>query len=155
MSGLYCFDTSAFLQAWRRSYRPAVFVTLWQRLDDMINSGKIIASHEVLGELAKKDDEVYKWVKQRSIMFVPIDEPVQLEVRNILRAHPRLIDTRNGRSGADPFVIGLAKLKDACVVTDEFPSNNPDKPKIPDVCGALKVPCCRLQDVFEREGLTF
>lgn len=58
-------------------------------------------------------------------------------------------------SGADPFVIALAKARKASVLTDERPSNSLERPKIPDVCKVLGIECCRLSDVFERAGLTF
>jgi hypothetical protein len=38
-----------------------------------------------------------------------IDDDVQEIVKEILRDHPRLVDTVKGRSGADPFVIALAE----------------------------------------------
>lgn len=54
----------------------------------------------------------------------------------LLAAHPNLADTTKGRSGADPFVIVLAKTTNPqmCVVTEEYPG----KERIPDVCDAQK-----------------
>jgi hypothetical protein len=130
-------------------------VGVWQKLEAMVADETLIASSEVLVELKRKDDEVYKWCKRQARMFVALDEEIQKEVKKILAAHQRLIDTRNGRSGADPFVIALAKIRNAAVLTDEKPSNSVDRPKIPDVCKALGIECCRLSEVFERAGLTF
>ena len=85
-------------------------------------------------------------------LFVPIDEPIQVEVSEILRAHPRLVDQRRGRSRADPFVIALAKTKAATVVTGEQRSQKPGVPKIPDVCDALSIRSVGLLDFFRERG---
>jgi hypothetical protein len=52
-------------------------------------------------ELERKDDEVLEWAAARESLFVAFEENVQVSVREILRDHPRLVDTRRGRSGAD------------------------------------------------------
>jgi Domain of unknown function (DUF4411) len=155
LSTIYCSDTSTLIQSWVWDYRPSVFIGVWERLEAMVEEETRISSSEVLLELAKKQDEVHKWAKRRTKMFVQIDEAVQNEVRAVLRAYPRLIDTKKGRSGADPFVIALARIRGASVLTDERPSGNLNKPKIPDVCQALGVECYRISDMFERQGLTF
>lgn len=62
-----------------------------------------------------------------------LDAP-QTAVAEVLAQFPRLIDTRKGRSGADPFVIALARTRDAVIVTGENDAGSPDKPKIPTVC---------------------
>jgi hypothetical protein len=47
---------------------------------------------------------------------VDLDEAVQLEVKEILAKHPRLVMEKKQRYAADPFVIALAKLKGLVVV---------------------------------------
>jgi hypothetical protein len=152
---LYSVDTSTFLQSWRFAYKPKVFPALWRRFEAMIDEERMIASSEVLTELAKRDDEVSKWAKRQGKLFVPIDAEVQLAVSEILKAHRRLVDTRRGRSGADPFVIALAQVRGAVVVSEESASGSLEKPKIPDVCQALGIRCCRVYDLLEEEGFTF
>jgi hypothetical protein len=139
--GRYSLDTSAILNAWQRNYPPDLFPTLWRNIEGLIDAGVLIASEEVLVELEKKDDEVHAWAKQRPQMFVPIDGQVQQIVTTILRDHPRLIDNRTNRSGADPFVIALAASVGCVVITGERPSGNRTKPKIPDVCQAMDIRC--------------
>jgi hypothetical protein len=55
-------------------------------------------------------------------------------VIEILRDHKKLVDTRKNRSGADPFVIALAKVEGCNVITGEKPTNRLERPHIPDVC---------------------
>lgn len=152
---IYSIDTSAILDGWVRHYPPDVFPALWDRIDELIIDGKLRATEEVLFELKKKTDEVYKWAKSKSALFVPIDDDIQIAVANILQKHERLVDARKNRSAADPFVIALAQLNDCTVVTAEQPSNNLSKPRIPDVCLALNIPSINLLQLVREEGWKF
>ena len=153
-TSIYSVDSSALIHGWRRVYRPKNFGFVWERLDTLITEGRLQSSIEVYGELEKKDDELFKWCKDRKEqMFVEIDDAVQKEVARIMKAYPRLVDTVKGRSGADPFVIALASVTKPkmVVVTEEHPG----KTKIPDVCNAEKIDHCGLADLIEREDWKF
>ncbi len=130
----YSFDTSALLDAWTRSYPPDVFPQLWRAIEEGVAAGHFFAAEEVRVEITKKDDSLLKWTKKQRGLFVDLDVPQQTAVAEVLAQFPRLIDTRKGRSGADPFVIALARTRDAVVVTGENDDGSPDKPKIPTVC---------------------
>lgn len=150
----YSIDTSALLDGWRRYYPPDVFPDVWTGLEELIEKGEIRATEEVFVELEKRDDEIFGWAKSRKeSLFVPIDDRIQERVAAILGQHERLV--RHNRSGADPFVIGLAMIEGCTVVTGERPSGNLDKPKIPDVCGALEVPWLDLLGLFRQQGWRF
>jgi hypothetical protein len=125
---------------------------LWQKFEQLIAEGLLIASEEVLFELEKKDDAVLGWAKRQKEFFVPTDGPIQIAVSEVLSTHKKLIDERKGRSGADPFVIALAKLKDCAVLTDEKPTNRLNRPHIPDVCDALRIPWLDLLRLFRQQG---
>lgn len=148
----YSIDTSALLDAWVRYYPPDVFASIWEKLSQVATNGTLIATEEVLFELEKKDDDVFKWAKSHSGMFLPVNEPIQLEVTSILGAHPRLVDTRRERSGADPFVIALAKIESCTVVTSERATGNLGKPNIPDVCSQMNIRCLHLLDMYRELG---
>lgn len=153
-SAVYSIDSSALIHGWRRVYRPKNFGFVWEHFDLLIEEGRLRASIEVYNELEKKDDEVFKWCKDRKAkMFVEIDDNTQAHVTRIMKNHPRLVDTVKGRSGADPFVIALAATTKPLmvVVTEE----SAGKTKIPDVCLAEKIDCCRLADMIEREDWKF
>ena len=151
----YSVDTSAILDGRVRHYPPDVFPALWTRFDELIHDGQLGAVEEVLVELERKDDETYAWASQRASMFVPIDDEIQRAVAEILSNHPRLVDTRKNRSGADPFVIALAKVNGCLVVTGERPTNSVDRPNIPDVCSALGIRSLSLLELIREEQWAF
>ncbi|MGE0454274.1 MAG: DUF4411 family protein [Vicinamibacteria bacterium] len=150
----YSIDTSGILDGWRRYYPPDVFPDVWTSLDDLIESGDLRATEEVYFELEKRDDEVFAWAKARKArLFVPIDDRIQAEVAAVLARFERLV--RQGRSGADPFVIGLGMAENCAVVTGERPSGSLEKPRIPDVCTALDIPYTDLLGLFRQQGWRF
>jgi hypothetical protein len=147
----YSVDTSALMEAWVRSYPPDVFPTLWSRLDGLIRAGRLLASDEVLRELEKKEDDLWQWAKQRGGLFVPLDPQLQTRASMIISQFPSLTKTASVmRGSADPFVVALAAERSLTVVTAE--GSKPTKPKIPDVCRDLSIPCINLVEVFRREG---
>jgi hypothetical protein len=154
MAGLiYSVDSSALIHAYRRIYRPKNFGFVWEGFDKLIGEGRFRSSIEVYNELQKKDDELFAWCKERKeTMFVEIDDNTQAIVAQIMAAHPKLVDTTKGRSGADPFVMALAKstVPQMCVVTEEYPG----KERIPDVCDAQNIDHCGIADLIEKEEWT-
>ena len=121
-------------------------------MDVSARNGEILIIDEVFRELERKDDEFYKWVKQRDAMIVSIGEEVQRHVVDIVAKHPRLVDTKKNRSACDPWVIALARVRGLTVVTGEKATGNLKKPKIPDVCRNLGVPCLEIVDFFREQG---
>jgi predicted nucleic acid-binding protein len=152
----YSLDTSALIDGFE-DYPPEVFRTLWQRMHYLSLSGSLIASEEVLSDLQKKDDgSPYQWLRARPHMIVPVDEAIQLRMKDIMRSHPRLVNTQKGRSASDPWVIALAVVTNGAVVSSEkHRTNNHKRPKIPDVCEDLGILHLRIADVFRRQGWDF
>jgi hypothetical protein len=154
MAGLvYSVDSSALIHAYRRIYRPKNFGFVWEGFDTLIAEGRFKSSIEVYNELQKKDDELFAWCKERKeTMFVELDDTTQALVGKIMAAHPKLVDTTKGRSGADPFVMALAQSTNPqmTVVTEEYPG----KERIPDVCDAQKIDYCGIADLIEKEDWT-
>jgi hypothetical protein len=149
----YCFDTSALIHAWVRVYPIEMFPSLWNAFDRLVSEKRMIATQEVCEELSRKSDGLYEWCTQRSVMFIEHTDRVMRQTTAILDAFPKLVDTAKGRSGGDPFVIALAKVTGSVVVTEENGGEN--RKKIPEVCGALNMPCVRLLEVIKREKWTF
>jgi hypothetical protein len=94
---IYSADSSALIHGWRRIYRPKNFGFVWDRLGTLIEEGRLKASIEVYSDLEKKDDELFKWCKERKDkLVVDIDATVQAHVARIMKAYPRLVDTVKG-----------------------------------------------------------
>lgn len=148
-------DTSALVNGWQKYYPPDAFPSLWEKLGELFDQEWLVATEEVKHELEKKDDELLKWAKARPKMFVSIDCMIQVAVKEILANHPRLLDTKKNRSGADPFVIALAKVCNGRVLTDERSSNSTKNPRIPDVCSSMGIPCIRLLDLIREKQWVF
>lgn len=147
---VYSIDTSSLLHGWSRVYRPRNFGFVWERLEALAAAGRLRASIEVLNEIAKKDDELFSWCKERrAALFVELDDVCLGHVSRIMTKYPRLVDTAKGRSGGDPFVIALAATGSPrmTIVTEE----QPGKMKIPDVCMAEGLRCMGLADLIENE----
>jgi hypothetical protein len=154
----YCVDTSFLLDAWRRKYPPDHFPPFWEYLNSLISNGDMKAPEEVFYDLEKKDDEVLAWAKdQKKALFVPIDYETQQEVSAILARFEFLVNQRTGRSSSDPWVIALAKLNSSTVITNEGLSTNqnPQKPKIPDVCVSLSIRYIDTLKFIKEERLVF
>jgi hypothetical protein len=149
----FSLDTSGLLDAWVRYYPPDVFPTIWTHMERASKQGEIFVIDEVFEELGRKDDGIYQWVKEREYMVMHIDEKIQELLAAIMKAHPRLVDTKKNRSGCDPWVIALAQARNLTVVTGERGSGKIEKPKIPDVCKSLNVSCIEMIDFFRKLGL--
>jgi hypothetical protein len=151
----YSFDTSSFLNGRRDLLPPAVFVSLWSNIEEMITAGEVRSVEVVRDELSRRDDEVKAWATSQSDLFVGLSTEIQEATSEILRDHSRLMGAGRGRNAADPFVIAYGRVIGGIVVTEETPRGRMDNPRIPDVCEALGVPCLSLVGFVQAQGWTF
>ncbi len=154
---LFSFDSSAFIHAWHRAYRPKNFPSFWTNLEEEVEQGLVVASVEVLSELERKDDDIHKWCKRLSAkLTVEVDDVQQHHMQHIMGTYPRLVDTVKGKSGGDPFVIAVARCEKARIaVVSEEDFGKKDSPRIPDVCKAEGIKCYKLADFIDSRGWTF
>lgn len=152
---IYSVDTSVFIRGWYQFYPPDLFPGVWRYFDSHIANGSLIATTEVLNELEKQRDDLLEWCKARKDVFVDIDHETQLAVADIMAKHARLVDTREAVSPADAWVIALAQTKGATVVTEETHSNSAKRIRIPDVCGAMNIPCMNTIEMMRELGWKF
>lgn len=155
MSLLYSIDTSSLVAAWYERYPHDLFPSFWKQLETLIHGGKAKCVDEVREELTKKNDELFDWTIGMRGLFHPLTVEVQMATSRILShpEHQKLTNTVKGRGRADPFVIALAKVSGASVVTEE--RSAPTKMKIPDVCAALDVRCISLLQLMRDEQWSF
>lgn len=152
----YSLDTSAFIDGLERYYPSATFGGLWEAIEGLIEAGRFLASEEVWEEIKKKDEAVKEWADpHRTELFVPTDGTITAEVQAILTRFPRLVMSGGRRNRADPFVIALAQLRSATVITGEGMDGSERRPKIPFVCAEFNIPCIRFADLISAEGWIF
>jgi hypothetical protein len=154
---LYCIDTSALLHGWRRDYPPDVFASVWTSLESLIARGTLIAPEEVLLELERGGDDVYDWAKAHNSMFVQPDAAVQAQVESIVNGYRSFLPNESHDGvWADPYVLGLAMVRGATVVTGEKPAGpNAKRPKIPNICINLGIPYTDLLGILRACGWQF
>ncbi len=156
MSTLYSFDTSALIDGLERYYPEATFAGLWEAVDNLIAEGRFFASAEVWEEIKKKDEAAKKWADPRkSKIFNETDAATAAEVKKLLTTFPRLVMNGGRRNRADPFVIAVAKLRKATVVTGEGSDGSMSRPKIPFVCQQQKIPCITFTEFIAAEQWKF
>lgn len=151
----YCVDTSALIDWLERYYPPESFPAILDKVDELITENRLILSEEVWEEVQAKDEAAKSWCEPRKeALIVPTDAAVTIEVRSILETHNRLVMTLKNRNRADPFVIAVARLKSAVVVTGEI-GGTEARPKIPYVCDQMGIPCISFLELIRREGWRF
>ena len=147
---IYCIDTSALIAAWSERYPIKRMKPFWTKMDELIQSNRLVAPEDVRREIQKKADGLFDWVNGRKDMFIELEEPIQEAAKRILRDFPYLTKNVPGKSPADPFVIALAQTRRFTVVTEEG-RGSPKKPKIPDVCEATGISCTNLLGLLDAE----
>ena len=126
-----------------------VFTPIWEALDDMISSGQLLTSSEILDEL--KDDDLIKWIKTRKDFFVPLSKEIQEQVSIILEKYPDLIKMKStSNSNGDPFLVATAITKSGCIVTNErLGSGNNGDVRIPNVCKGFDIAYMNLHSFLD------
>ena len=155
---VYVFDSGPLIDLFRHYY-PQQFPSLWEQFNEMITSGQITSTREVMNELEGQGDGLASWCKANRQVFV-MPTTAELEsVREIFsvehfQAIIRKKERLQGKPVADPFVIARAKcLENGCVVTTE--RHNPNAARIPNVCEHFRVDCTNLEGFMKREGWSF
>lgn len=152
---MYCVDTSAFLHAWNRDYPIRAFPPVWDAVAQLGVAGRLIVPEMVFRELDRQKDGMADWLKT-SIpdVIIWMDQEQQSAVKKILDRYPKMLQNRKGQRAADPFVVALALIRGATVVTDEA-GGNERNPKIPSVCTAYGIKPISFRDVIAREDWRF
>ncbi len=151
----YCIDSCSFIEV-GDSYRPSVFPSIIKSIDKLIDESRVFSAYEVYEELKKQEDDIiFKWLNTKVEIFILPHIEIQRKVKYILKEYPRLIDYRTGKSGADPWIIATAIIRNLTVVTEEQFSGDLKYPKIPDVCRQEGIECIKLIDFLETEKLIY
>ncbi len=105
-SNCYIIDTSSLIEL--NKYNPMdVYPGVWAKIEQLINSNRLVAPKEVFNEIEQTDDSLSAWSKTQSKMFIePTIRQIKI-VKDILDKYPSLIKI-DRRYDADPWVIALA-----------------------------------------------
>jgi len=149
---IYCVDTSSLIAAWQERYPIENFPKFWDRMNGLVEDGRLISPIEVFNEIKKRSDDLHDWLRRRKDgMFRELDDEVQIEVANVLQRFPRLVGDKKLRTSADPVVIALARITGHQLVTEEKPTGSLSRPNIPDVCAQLSISTIGILQVIQRE----
>ncbi len=148
-------DTSSIIKWYVEDYPPSIFEGLQDRIEELITAGRLRSPKAVYDEI-KPGDDCHTWCKAQTALFVEELVAVQGIVRALMAAHHNKQKPHKGISGADPFVIAMAKDGgiDWIVVADEHPGSDENR-KIPYVCGVEGVTCITFQQMILAEGWKF
>jgi len=154
---VYSIDTSALIDGLERFYPEKTFPGLWDKVVSLLEDGRLIISEEAWDESRKKDLATKEWCDKhdKDKWVVNTDASVAAEVRRILALYPRIVGEMKGRNRADPFVIAVASLNNAVVVTGEGPDGNDRKPKIPYICSNMGIKSITFLQLIKAEGWSF
>lgn len=151
----YCFDTSIFIDGMGKRYPPIVFGSVWEYVERLIKDGRIRSPREVMDEIERYDDDVFKWVKSRRQFIVDEDDATQIAAAEVMKEYPGFVAKGNERACADPFVIAMARAHNLVVVSQEelVATHRKTKPKIPNACLKFGVECLDIVKFLVREGI--
>lgn len=159
MPALRCIDTCSLITL--KNYPRDLFDPLWSFIEGLIADGHLISPHEVLRELSKQDDEIYKWAKSQKRAFVELDGEQGAILTEILAEFPALAEAMKVSPHADPIVVSLALLytrrenASPCTVVTEEKLRGAGSHKVPNVCKHFGLKTGTLLDVLREEGLKF
>ena len=153
----YSFDTSALIDGIERFYPIDNFPALWNRIDDLIKTGRLHVSEEAWNEAVSVDSALKEWCQDSSAgrerCVVPTDAAIATTAGAIVQQFPKWTQQGN-KNHADPFVIAVAEIRSCAVISGET-NGGPGRPKIPYVCSQRRVQHGRFVDVVVREGWVF
>jgi hypothetical protein len=150
---VYCIDTSAVIDAGERYYPIDVFPGFWDKLDNLIQVGRLKAPQTLIDELEAKDDAWRQWVyDRRELMIWSIDEPIQVALSKVMPIYASVVANLDSIKG-DPFFVAAAMAKGATLITSEKPKKG--NVKIPRICESLGVKWSPMLDVVRTERWRF
>jgi hypothetical protein len=155
---IYVFDTNSLIVT--SHYYPQQFHSFWENFDEAVESGQIISTREVFNELDNNacKPHLLDWInRNKNIFLIPTPEETSFVQVIFNNSHFMQSVSRSnilkGMPVSDPFVVALAKIKNATVVTEEV--FKPNASKIPNICNYHKINCINIEKFMEQEGWQF
>ena len=131
-------------------HRRNVYNTLWQKIEELVNSKEIVICSEILAEV--EDEELKLWLQLNGCEILEVDETIEQYVSIIVNEHPQLLNFTNLKSSGDAFFIATAMKYNVAVISEE---EKKSPKRIPKICEAYNIPCYNVTELAEKEGWTF
>jgi hypothetical protein len=159
----YCVDSSVFITL-NRAYSDGLLPNeVWQLLDGMFDSGRVLSHEFVFAELCPnttKPDFLAQWVKNKAKCFHSVTARQTELVRYILEKFPDLIDEKKEINQADPWLLALAIEKregtdlmgDFSLLTVVSQESGKSGVKIPAACKQFGIPHLDLKGFIMDNG---
>lgn len=150
MTVVYCIDTSSMIDAGERYYPIDVFPGFWDKLDTLIESGRLKAPKTLL---EGKDEKWREWVYARADKMIwPIDAAIQAALHQVMPIYAANVTNVNSIKG-DPFFVAASLAFKATLITSEKARRG--GAKIPKICDEVGVDWITLLDASRAEGWKF
>ena len=164
-SNIYFIDTSALVKMFRSN--PADLVDrIWEKLEELFINGRMFSHQIVYDEIttdSKRPDLLSKKITPMQAYFKPMSFEQAQSVSYIIKKFPDLIDPKNEKEQADPWLIASAILEQ-----NQLSLFNPDKRVyivseqgefetniIPSVCEDLGLDHLNLSDFYRLNNWSF
>jgi Domain of unknown function (DUF4411) len=164
-SNIYFIDTSALVSVFR-SNPVEVIDRSWEKLEELFLNGRMFSHQIVYDEIttdSKRPDLLSKKITPVQAYFKPMSFEQAQSVSNIIKKFPALIDPKNEKEQAHPWLIAAATLEQ-----NQLSLFNPDKKVyivseqgesetniIPSVCEGLGLGYLRLSDFYRLNNWAF
>jgi len=145
----YSFDTSVFIEM-KFKYPKEKNKKLWQIISDRLKTHKILVSKEVKIEIHQITDSLDSWLGQFPRSIIDSTTEIQREVTKIENRYTEMIDPQSTHHSADLYVIALAKVFNAIVVSQEKIKGA--RRAIPYICQKEQIECKDLVTFLVEEG---
>ncbi|HUU87943.1 MAG TPA: DUF4411 family protein [Candidatus Glassbacteria bacterium] len=154
---MYLFDTNIFYSL--SVFYPENFPSVWEDINSLATNGNLISVREVYREVLKNcpEEHIEFWVIRNKKLFVIPDENELKYLLTLMKSEENrnLIKLNNITKGlpvADPFIITVAKHRNAIVVTQE--GRNPGA-RIPYICSKQNIEYLSLRGFFNKENIKY
>lgn len=159
----YTIDLDALANLFRKEhkYYKGIFTNLWNDIENLFRTGKMISHEEVFREIKGnngREDELYLWSASNRNYFLPDYGPLeQAVIGEISKLSENFSNAKTKSAHADPWIIAHARTKNLTIVTEETSKGfnvNPNNYGIPDICSRLnpKVNCINLRKLIDKEN---
>lgn len=147
----YIIDASSIIsQKPSEQHDRRIYRSIWDNIERLIGEGVIFTSSEIESEV--QDDSLIAWINSNKLIVVPLEDDIQLFVKDILKKNPKLVDIKNMKSSGDAFLIATALKYGATVISEE---NKKKLYGIPAVCKNMGIQCYNINELCEHEGWVF